>query len=45
VAIGGEDVKRHAFDAELEERRGADVADAPELHLSGGIGTTGSTWP
>jgi len=35
VAVGGEDVKRHAFDAELEKRRGADVADAPELHLPG----------
>src|SRR6267378_7566666 len=35
MAIGGEDVQGHAFDAELEERLGADVADAPELHLAG----------
>src|SRR5712692_10591326 len=35
MAIGGEDVQGHAFDAELEERLGADVAYAPELHLAG----------
>src|SRR5258708_27691508 len=35
MAIGGEEVQGHAFDAELEERLGADVADAPELHLAG----------
>src|SRR6266852_4812016 len=35
MAIGGEDVQGHAFDAELEERLGADVAYAPELQLAG----------
>src|SRR6266851_8388275 len=35
VAVGCHHVKGHAFDAELDEERGADVADAPELHFPG----------
>jgi hypothetical protein len=34
VTIGGDDVEWHPVDAELDEQRGADMGDAPKLHLS-----------